>query len=82
MVQMSVKQLHSESKYGIDIKDNKAVAGNLKLIDNVLTDLLGAVAAIFWEQIKYDLVNWFSDENSFESLQHNADPKFSDLISK
>jgi hypothetical protein len=54
---MSVKQLHSESKYGIDIKDNKAVAGNLKLIDNVLTDLLGAVAAIFWEQIKYDLVN-------------------------
>jgi hypothetical protein len=69
-----------KEKYGIDINDDKAVTGNPELIEKAFADLLGAVAAIFLEQINQDLINSFSVEHSFESLKHIADPKFSDYI--
>jgi hypothetical protein len=69
-----------KEKYDFDINDDQDVTGNPELLEKAFRDLLGAVSAIFLEQISHDLVNSFSDENSSESLQHIADPKFSDYI--
>jgi hypothetical protein len=72
--------LKIKEKYDFDINDDQDVTGNPELLEKAFRDLLGAVSAIFLEQISHDLVNSFSDENSSESLQHIADPKFSDYI--
>lgn len=69
-----------KEKYAIDINDDKAVVDNPELLEKAFMDLLGAVAAIMLEQINHDLINSFSSEYSFETLQHITDPKFSDYI--